>query len=152
MTIEQSFHDRVARHSDISEHLGMLRLLSRTCSHITEFGVRSGNSTVAFLAGLPSGGRLISYDCQPPPFTGPSAWTFHQARTDELTDIEETDLLFLDTLQVPARRLPDPGPLQGPSPQGGALRVRCRRWFVSRPTCSRTLWWRSQLWTSPLRQ
>lgn len=103
ITIEQSFHDRVARHSDISEHLGMLRLLARTCSHITEFGVRSGNSTVAFLAGLPVGGRLSSYDCQPPPFTGPSAWTFHQARTDELTDIEETDLLFLDTLHTYAQ-------------------------------------------------
>ena len=81
----------------------MLRLLARTCSHITEFGVRSGNSTVAFLAGLPVGGRLSSYDCQPPPFTGPSEWAFHRARTDELADIEETDLVFFDTLHTYAQ-------------------------------------------------
>ena len=103
ITIEQSFHERVARHSDISEHLGMLRALACSCSHITEFGVRSGNSTVAFLAGLPLGCRLVSYDCQPPPFTATSAWTFHRARTDELADIEETDLLFFDTLHTYAQ-------------------------------------------------
>jgi hypothetical protein len=103
MTIEQSFFERVARPSDISEHLGTLRVLAWTCSHITEFGVRSGNSTVAFLAGLPLGGRLVSYDCQPPPFTATNAWTFHQARTDELAEIEETDLIFFDTLHTCAQ-------------------------------------------------
>ena len=123
MTFEQSFQERIARPSDISEHLATLRVLARTCSHITEFGVRSGNSTVAFLAGLHSGGRLVSYDCNPAPFSAEPAWLFHQARTDELTEIEETDLLFFDTLHTYAQ-------LRAELRQGN----RARQWLVFHDT------------------
>lgn len=93
-----------AGHPDILEHLCTLRLLARTCSHITEFGVRTGNSTVAFLAGLPSNGILCSYDLDRARFTPPSdvahRWSFAQADTARLEDILPTDLLFLDTLHT----------------------------------------------------
>lgn len=104
MTSEQQFHARVNGQSDISQHLCTLRLLARTCSHITEFGVRTGNSTVAFLAGLPPGGILCSYDLNPPQFPLPDdashRWNFTRANTAQLENILPTDLLFIDTLHT----------------------------------------------------
>jgi hypothetical protein len=48
--------------------------------------------------------------------------------------------LFLDTLPgiPPRRRLPDPGALQGPSPQDAALRGVMQARLVYKPTCSQT--------------
>lgn len=54
--LRELFHARLrgegAGHADIIEHLPLLHYLATQCTHITEFGVRTGNSTVAFLAGL----------------------------------------------------------------------------------------------------
>ena len=104
MTSTALFHERLAVNSDITDHLCTLRLLARDCSHITEFGVRTGNSSIAFLAGLPLTGQLHSYDLNPPGFVAPedvgSRWHFTQANTGELQDIEPTDMLFLDTLHT----------------------------------------------------
>lgn len=91
-------------HSDITEHLCTLRLLARDCNHVTEFGVRTGNSTVAFLAGLSPTGKLVSYDLNQPNFEAPDdaqgRWTFTQSNTAALPLIEETDFLFIDTLHT----------------------------------------------------
>lgn len=91
--------------SDINEHLPYLRELATTCTHITEFGVRNGNSTVALADGLAvpmEAGqpvRLVSYDINPPAIVLPfPEWRFCQADTSKLGEIEETDLLFIDTL------------------------------------------------------
>ncbi len=79
--------------TDISEHLPTLRLLVSLCDHVTEFGVRSGVSTQAFLTtNVPS----IHYDIDPQPFAFPSPHSFIQADTLKI-DIQPTDLLFIDT-------------------------------------------------------
>ena len=49
--------------SDINQHLPTLREYGEKVDHITEFGVRSGVSTVAFLHAHPK--QLISYDINP---------------------------------------------------------------------------------------
>lgn len=93
--------------SDINEHLPVLRKYAERCGHITEMGVRGICSTWALLSALPL--KMISYDIQ-----DPSLWdgdiesvketaqfyninyTFYLASVLNL-EIEETDLLFIDT-------------------------------------------------------
>jgi hypothetical protein len=107
MSILELFHARLrgegAGHLDIIEHLPLLHYLATCCWSVTEFGVRTGNSTIAFLA---AGPRVTSYDINPPSFDlgGISApWDFRQADTSKLEDIEPTDLLFLDSLHTYAQ-------------------------------------------------
>lgn len=107
-TINEWFDARAAAPSDINEHLPLLRKLATQCNHVTEFGTRSGNSTVAFLAGLSSmvedlgmPGKLVSYDIAPAGIEPPEClakWEFNQADTAMLEDIAPTDMLFIDTL------------------------------------------------------
>ena len=102
------WHDGRPNHSDISSHIPFLQYLASKCNHIVEFGVRDGGSTSAFMCGLPSSGKLMSYDLNEPPFiseldisTVPCDWKFNIANTtDENFEIEETDLLFIDTLHT----------------------------------------------------
>ena len=111
MNTIETFHARLRGegegHSDIREHLVTLRLLAERCDHITEFGVRTGNSTIAFLAGLWILGDLVSYDINEPAFSAPadmaSRWKFFRADTAQLTDIAPTDLLFIDTAHTYAQ-------------------------------------------------
>ena len=96
-------------HSDINEHIPTLMKYARECDHITEMGVRWIVSTWAFLATSPN--KLISYD-----ILDPSNWdvnaniqdVYDTAEKKQLNfqfiqanvlniEIEETDLLFLDT-------------------------------------------------------
>ncbi len=93
--------------SDINEHIPALIAYASECEHITEMGVRAITSTWAFLGSAPK--KLISYDMENPSHYGADIsivykiaeqyglnYEFKQA--DVLTiDIEETDLLFLDT-------------------------------------------------------
>lgn len=106
-TINEWFDARAASTSDINEHMPKLRELAAECFHVTEFGTRSGNSTVAFLAalaetaeaGFPA--KLVSYDIKPAdiaPPESPAKWEFIQADTSKLTNIHATDMLFIDTL------------------------------------------------------
>ena len=92
--------------SDINEHLPLLSLLAAQSIHVTEFGVRTGCSTLAFLHGLRTKrATLRSYDIndqfdvfktmRPP---GTTDWVFTCASTLEIPPIEPTDLLFVDTL------------------------------------------------------
>jgi len=100
------YHKRTP--SDINEHMETLLRLSKECNHITEMGVRFVVSTWAFLSAKPN--RVVSYDI-----------SYHdKLKIDEVTnaaknenidfsfilsdvlqiDIEETDLLFIDTLHT----------------------------------------------------
>jgi hypothetical protein len=105
-TIQEWYNIRRESPSDINEHMPLLKKLAEGCGHITEFGTRTGNSTVALLAGLDEGYRvgmreLVSYDINAadivPPVCAPT-WTFNRANTKTLPDIADTDLLFIDTL------------------------------------------------------
>ena len=93
--------------SDINEHLPLLSMLASQSIHVTEFGVRTGCSTLAFLHGLGSRttATLRSYDINDHfgvyaamrPHTT-TDWVFTCASTLEIPPIEPTDLLFVDTL------------------------------------------------------
>lgn len=94
--------------SDIHQHLMRLAQLARECNHVTEFGVRSGMSTFSFLHGLSNKSRpvLRSYDLGDPYnifALRPQLqvdWTFQHGSTLEADVIEETDMLFVDTLHT----------------------------------------------------
>ena len=93
--------------SDINEHIPTLIEYASECDTITEMGVRGITSTWAFLGAAPK--RLISYDMEDPSHYGSNIQTvydvakqyglnFSFTKADVLKiDIEETDLLFLDT-------------------------------------------------------
>lgn len=87
--------------SDINEHAVTLKELASQCEHVTEFGMRHGVSTVALLAGQP--GTFVTYDLNRPneadslaKVAGKTNFKFVQGSSIEV-DIEETDLLFIDT-------------------------------------------------------
>ena len=99
--------------SDIYIHLPVLYQYAQDCDHVTEMGARSGNSTKAFLYANPK--KFISYDYQyetPEPHLANEVnqliSIFEKSKeigvncqyigADVLTiEIEETDLLFIDT-------------------------------------------------------
>jgi len=100
--IEKEFAIAASSPSDIHEHLPVLYELAKDCNHIIEMGVRTGISTRAFLR---VDARLISYDIvtdqkvvdliNEAKKAGKDA-TFIEADVLKI-DIEETDLLFIDT-------------------------------------------------------
>jgi len=97
--------------SDINEHIPTIIELAQECDHITEMGCRWVVSTWAWLAGLPKNG-LVTYD-----ILNPMNWTGEHDVIKDVEDtakaynidfkfieadvcaieIEETDLLFIDT-------------------------------------------------------
>lgn len=88
--------------NDIGTHAKLFRMLAAQCEHITEFGVRNGISTGAFLAGQPK--EMVCYDIiKQPNFTFLEAvarqmgvvFTFIQKDTTKV-EIEPTDMLFVD--------------------------------------------------------
>lgn len=93
--------------SDINEHIPTLIEYGSECETITEMGVRAITSTWAFLGAAPK--KLVSYDMEDPSHYGSDiklvykvaeqyGLNFHFVKADVLKiDIEETDLLFLDT-------------------------------------------------------
>ena len=99
-TLDELYADAVATKSDFNEHCEKLKELASQCDHVTDFGSRASTSTVALLAGQPE--KIVSYvndrvfnriltDRQ-----GESE--FITQKGDSLTtDIEETDMLFIDT-------------------------------------------------------
>lgn len=100
--LDSMYLSAVHTQSDINEHCPVLRTLASECETVTEFGMRSGNSTTALLRGQPK--KLTTYDinfndiadtlkavqCE-------TDFTFIQGSTLEV-EIEETDFLFIDTL------------------------------------------------------
>ena len=103
INILNKYQERVNKHSDINEHLPILKEYAEQCEHITEMGVRWCVSSYAFLASNPK--KMVSYDY----VTHPNVKTliedaksanidfiYIEADTKEI-EIEPTDLLFLDT-------------------------------------------------------
>jgi cephalosporin hydroxylase len=104
--IQSHYEAAVRTTSDINEHLPTLLQLANECNHVTEFGVRWGASTCAFMM---SAARLVSYDIVQHPaalrlfevaFEEGRQAEFIQADTLKLGAIDETDLLFIDTLHT----------------------------------------------------
>lgn len=122
-TVEQTYYELVETSSDINEHLPTFKKYSEECHHITEMGVRSVVSTYAFVVAKPK--KLVSIDiCHPK--TWDDKWKSYGRKdipsgANRLLDIEEyskvnniiysfilgdtlqmnieeTDLLFIDTL------------------------------------------------------
>jgi ABC-type Fe3+-citrate transport system substrate-binding protein len=100
--IEQEYFNAKNARSDINEHIELLYDLGTRCNHITEMGVRTGESTRAFLK---TNASLRSYDIQ---LNDKVGYLFQQAQSvgkdaqyikADVLDIviEETDLLFIDT-------------------------------------------------------
>lgn len=105
--LDAAFAARCKPGSDISEHLPKIAELAAECSHVTEFGVRSGLSTTAILHGLAKRGTgtLKSYDIEQhraeiPALPAGVAWQFELADTAKLGDIEPTDMLMMDSLHT----------------------------------------------------
>jgi GT2 family glycosyltransferase/predicted Zn-dependent protease len=102
VALAKRYADACETPSDINEHLPTLYRLAQECRHVTEFGTRTGVSTTALLYAKPA--RLVCYDRVKFPqvehlqaLAGPTEFVFVQQ--DVLwTEIEETDLLFIDTL------------------------------------------------------
>lgn len=97
--------------SDIKAYIPKLRRLASTCNSVVEFGFRHGNSATAFLAGLPPGGCLTSYDVV---YTNevdelkklcPASFRFVLADTSKVFIDYWCDLLFLDTKHTYAQLL-----------------------------------------------
>jgi cephalosporin hydroxylase len=106
MSLKQQYETAVRTPSDINEHLPTLRDLAAECKHVTEFGVRWGASTCAFLN---SGASLVSYDINRHPaalrlfelaFEESVPALFIKDNTLEMESISETDMLFIDTLHT----------------------------------------------------
>lgn len=100
--IKQNYNLASITLSDINEHMDTLYNLAKECSHITEMGVRNVVSTWAFMLRDPE--KLIGIDLHSN-FNVEKAkliypkWQFIQADTTKIK-IEETDLLFVDTLHT----------------------------------------------------
>lgn len=100
--LQEVFEQACVSQSDIKAHLPTLKALADECETITEFGVRDGFSTKAFLA---SNAKLRSFDLYLNPLIaelfehGKRAGKdidFQAANTLHI-EIEETDMLFIDT-------------------------------------------------------
>lgn len=102
MELNKLYQEKCNEVSDIYYHLPKLKELASQSNHVTEFGVRSGNSTIALLAGEPQ--TLISYDVNPAPhfllsLKHNTNFQFNQKNVLHVT-IEPTDFLFIDTLHT----------------------------------------------------
>ncbi len=104
MTIEERYQWACDTPSDINLLIPVLRNYGEQCNHITEFGVRDGVSTSAWLVSHPE--KLICYDIGHYPSVDEIArlakgseieFEFHKSNTANVV-IEETDLLFIDTI------------------------------------------------------
>ncbi len=108
VALQEQYKQACSRVSDINEHLPTLYDLAVKCQHVTEMGTRTGVSTRAFLFAQPK--TLVCYDIQHyptveeilRPISGKTRLEFIQADTLKV-DIEETDLLFIDTLHTGAQ-------------------------------------------------
>jgi len=107
---KQYYEDACRRQTDINFHLPKLYELAMHCHHVTEFGVRDGESSRAFLyaATRKIGPVLRSYDVDISPMAW---WLFDDARKEGADaqlikgntleiDIEPTDMLMIDSLHT----------------------------------------------------
>ena len=105
--IEEKIKNFKSQNCDICEHFSTIIKYGRQCDHITEFGVRWIVSTWGWLYSKPK--KLICYDIENPSNWGEDItdvydtskkidvdFSFFQENTLNV-EIEETDLLFIDT-------------------------------------------------------
>lgn len=102
--IEEEYIQVCKSKTDINEHLPTLRKYADECDHITELGTRYGNSTIAFMAAqMNQKKRLITYDVAHNPkidfliTLGEKNELDFVFKLENPQEIEETDLLFIDT-------------------------------------------------------
>lgn len=106
--LEEKVNEIYRTPSDINEHIPTILKYGQRCNHITEMGVRGILSTWAWLGCGPRD-KFISYDLYHPSHWGGNigevedvakaygiSYEFKQADVLKI-DIEETDLLFIDT-------------------------------------------------------
>lgn len=109
MSISDDYGERYAPRSDIKGHMPFLRQTAEAYEHpvVIELGTRSGNSTVAFLAGMMhNGGELWSVDLDaaevPAHWHDLPNWHFLQADDDSNEAMQwlplRCDALFIDTV------------------------------------------------------
>lgn len=110
LKVEERFLELSEIPSDINEHLIVLRYYADQCQHVTELGVRRGVSTWAFLVSMTK--RLVSIDINYPDDFGGSLKELQESAAEAMIDfsfiladdlsieLEETDLLFIDTLHT----------------------------------------------------
>ncbi len=90
--------------SEMRGHLHTLRDLARNCEHVTEFGVKTGQSTLAFLCAQPD--YLVSVDLMLYPqiidlmaYTGRTSFCFKREDSRKV-QIHDTDMLFIDSTHL----------------------------------------------------
>lgn len=104
LTFKKEYDKSCQTKSDINEHLPVLYVYAKECNHITEMGVRDGQSTRAFLYANPE--KLICYDLYIDEIVNSLfdksksfGKDYHYIKADtRKISIEPTDLLFIDTL------------------------------------------------------
>lgn len=107
-TIASEYHRLCTTVSDIWEHLPTLERYALECTHITECGVRKGDSSYAFANGLrrTPNARLIQVDVDPLPSDfrtlaiAEGLDVVQHQMSDLVCPMEETDLLFIDTWHI----------------------------------------------------
>lgn len=102
MTINEKYEWAKNTPSDVFEHVETLYNLAKECSYITEMGVRNVVSTWAFVLRDPE--KLVGIDIHTNENVAEAKklypkWQFIQADTTKI-EIENTDLLFIDTLHI----------------------------------------------------
>lgn len=110
-SLEQIYEEKCNQpDSNINEHLPTLKKYAEECNHVTELGVEYGRSLFAFMAGNPK--KLVSYDVINIEKYGVNIVDLKKLASDNGVDydfieadtrkieIEETDLLFIDTLHT----------------------------------------------------
>ena len=108
-TADEYMNEKVLEKGDISDHLQTIKKYAEKCDHITELGVRWVVSTWALLAGKPK--KLNSFDVIHYIYHGVPAnviddvaerqgteFNFYNENVLTTDKIEQTDLLFIDTL------------------------------------------------------
>ncbi len=105
MNIEALYAERSrqsVQFNDIWEHMGTLRAYASKVNTICEIGLRSGNSTTAFLAGLAGkDAAMVSYDIDKQHYFPPSIpgvyWRYEHANSHAPEfQIPICELLFID--------------------------------------------------------
>jgi hypothetical protein len=104
--IQKKYEEHCNNPSDINEHLPTLLKYAKECNHITEMGVRWVSSTWALLVSNPK--KMISYDINQHKNVNEVlelAKKYKMNYSFIISDvlkiqIEETDLLFIDTLHT----------------------------------------------------
>lgn len=111
-SIDEIFDYQTKVERDLNQHMPKLRELAAACNSITEFSHRR-DSTIAFLAGIsmgnPNGDGLVSYNTEVGPLVAQivdmyvipdNVYSGLAVDSPQIKEIEETDLLFLDTVHT----------------------------------------------------